>query len=574
MTATPWFSQVEPAQTIADPETFKWDGETDLLVVGSGAAGSSAAAEALEHGLRVVMVDRYSGGGASAASGGVLYAGGGTSVQREAGVEDTPEDMFRYLSLETRGCVSDATLRRFCEQSRHSVDWLIAKGVEFRSSVYRGKTSYPNIDHFLYHSDNSLLPASVAHARPAARGHRGAGRLTRKQMLAAVGLGGSIVWPLHDWLRANGADLMPHTEARQLIVDAEGRVIGAKLLELPAGPARDAFLAHQRAAQRLYMLIPPIIPGAQHLLRLAVRRLKKAAAIEATQRVTRFVRARRGVCIAAGGFVFNRKMLAHHAPRYTGGYPLGTPGDDGSGIHLGLSAGGATARMDNVTAWRFINPPKAWAMGIVVNRQGRRVVNEMAYGATLGHELAEKHGGEGWLILDKDLVERAWDEIAPGKTLAFQRDLARLNMMFGRRKARTPEALARKVGIDPAGLAGTVQRLNAAIASGAPDEFGKSDEDRVPLLRSPFMAIDVGLAAKLFPCPTLTLGGLAVDEDTGLVRRADGGTVAGLYAAGRTAVGVSSGLYVSGLSIADGVFSGRRAGLHAARGITWSPGPA
>lgn len=571
MTGTPWFSQVEPAPVVADPESFSWDLETDFLVVGSGAAGSSAAAEALEQGLRVTMVDRYSGGGASAASGGVLYAGGGTAVQREAGVEDTPEDMFRYLSLETRGCVSDATLRRFCEQSRHSVDWLVAKGVEFRATVYRGKTSYPNIDYFLYHSDNSLLPVSTAVARPAARGHRGAGRLTRKQMLAAVGLGGSIVWPLHDWLRAQGAAFMPHTEARQLVVDGEGRVIGAKLLELPEGPAREAFLAHQRAAQRLYMLIPPIIPGAQHLLRLAVRRLKKAAAIEATQRVTRFVRARHGVCLAAGGFVFNRKMLAHHAPRYTGGYPLGTPGDDGSGIHLGLSAGGATARMDNVTAWRFINPPKAWAMGIVVDRQGKRVCNEMAYGATLGHELAEKHDGEGWLILDKSLVQRAWDEIAPGKTLAFQRDLARLNMMFGRRKARTPEALARKVGIDPAGLDATVRQLNDAIAAGRPDEFGKADEDRVPLLSAPFMAIDVGLAAKLFPCPTLTLGGLAVDEDTGLVRRADGSAVAGLYAAGRTAVGVSSGLYVSGLSIADGVFSGRRAGLHAARGITWSP---
>jgi 3-oxo-5alpha-steroid 4-dehydrogenase len=144
-------------------------------------------------------------------------------------------------------------------------------------------------------------------------------------------------------------------------------------------------------------------------------------------------------------------------------------------------------------------------------------------------------------------------------------------MMFGRRKARTPEALARKVGIDPAGLDATVRQLNDAIAAGRPDEFGKADEDRVPLLSAPFMAIDVGLAAKLFPCPTLTLGGLAVDEDTGLVRRADGSAVAGLYAAGRTAVGVSSGLYVSGLSIADGVFSGRRAGLHAARGITWSP---
>ena len=67
MTATPWFSQVEPAQTVADPDAFSWDIDTDLLVVGSGAAGSSAATEAVEQGLRVTRVDRYSGGGASAA---------------------------------------------------------------------------------------------------------------------------------------------------------------------------------------------------------------------------------------------------------------------------------------------------------------------------------------------------------------------------------------------------------------------------------------------------------------------------------------------------------------------------
>lgn len=568
-TKTPWFSQVEPAQVIDDPEAFSWDLDTDFLVVGSGAAGSSAAAEALEHGLRVTVIDRHAGGGASAASGGVLYAGGGTSIQKAAGVEDSPQNMFDYLSMETRGCVSDDTLRRFCVQSPYTVDWLMAKGVEFKPTLYRDKTSYPQIDYFLYHSDNSLLPEYAARATPAARGHRGAGRLSRKQMLTAVGLGGSIVWPLHDWVRAQGADFMPYTEARQLLVDRSGRVIGAKVLELPAGAARDEFVAHQAAAQRLYTLIPPILPGARYLLRFAVRRFKKAAAIEASQRKVRYVRAHAGVCLAAGGFVFNRRMLAHHAPRYVGGYPLGTPGDDGSGIHLGLSAGGVSGRMDNVSAWRFINPPKAWAEGIVVNRRGERVVNEMSYGAKLGHELAEHHGGEGWLILDGRLIEKSRAEIAPGKTLPFQRDLARLNMMFGRRKARSLAALARKVGIDPAGLERTVERYRKAAADEVADEFGKPSKDCAPLAEAPFMAIDVGLAAKLFPCPTLTLGGLVVDECTGQVRNADGCGIAGLYAAGRTAVGVSSGLYVSGLSIADGVFSGRRAGLHAARGITW-----
>jgi 3-oxo-5alpha-steroid 4-dehydrogenase len=62
----------------------------------------------------------------------------------------------------------------------------------------------------------------------------------------------------------------------------------------------------------------------------------------------------------------------------------------------------------------------------------------------------------------------------------------------------------------------------------------------------------------------LTLGGLVVDAGTGHVLDADGAAIAGLYAAGRSAVGLCSRSYVSGLSIADCVFSGRRAGRHAA----------
>ena len=60
--------------------------------------------------------------------------------------------------------------------------------------------------------------------------------------------------------------------------------------------------------------------------------------------------------------------------------------------------------------------------------------------------------------------------------------------------------------------------------------------------------------------PMLTLGGLKVEEATGLVRREDGSVIPGLYAAGRTAVGICSNVYVSGLAYADCIFSGRRVG--------------
>jgi 3-oxo-5alpha-steroid 4-dehydrogenase len=85
------------------------------------------------------------------------------------------------------------------------------------------------------------------------------------------------------------------------------------------------------------------------------------------------------------------------------------------------------------------------------------------------------------------------------------------------------------------------------------------------LCEPPFSLIDVSVRPSTFyPCPMLTLGGLVVDEDTGAVLRADRRPVDGLYAAGRTAVGLCSDSYVSGLSLADCVFSGRRAGRTAA----------
>ena len=84
--------------------------------------------------------------------------------------------------------------------------------------------------------------------------------------------------------------------------------------------------------------------------------------------------------------------------------------------------------------------------------------------------------------------------------------------------------------------------------------------------------IDFSIRPRLiYPAPVLTLGGLVVDHGTGQVLRADGTAVPGLYAAGRSAVGLCSRSYVSGLSIADCVFSGRRACRHASAASQVTP---
>jgi 3-oxo-5alpha-steroid 4-dehydrogenase len=108
-------------------------------------------------------------------------------------------------------------------------------------------------------------------------------------------------------------------------------------------------------------------------------------------------------------------------------------------------------------------------------------------------------------------------------------------------------------------LAAELAEYNKMARGEIDDPFEKTQEDIAQLDEGSLIAIDIGLAAKLFPCPILTLGGLKVNEATGGVLDNTGKPIEGLFAAGRNAIGIASWNYISGLSIADCVYSGRRA---------------
>jgi 3-oxo-5alpha-steroid 4-dehydrogenase len=260
-------------------------------------------------------------------------------------------------------------------------------------------------------------------------------------------------------------------------------------------------------------------------------------------------------------------MMREHAPAYRGGLPLGTPGDDGSGIRLGVQAGGAVAFLDRISVWRFLSPPPALLNAVLVDRAGRRVGDESRYGAAIGEAIVARHEGRAWLLADRDTVARARCELRRS-TLWFQRLQALYLLTAGRVSAPTVAEVAARAGIDPAGLAATLAAYNAAAAAGLADPAGKPAELVKVQDRPPFSLIDCSVRPRLaYPAPMLTLGGLVVAEQTGQVRRPDGSAVPGLYAAGRSAAGLCSRSYVSGLSLADCVFSGRRAGRHAAAAV-------
>jgi len=537
-----WFSQVKDPLVLEDPEPSDWDDTADLVIVGFGGAGACAAIEGVRGGARVIVLDRFQGGGATAMSGGVVYAGGGTRLQQENGVKDDAEQMYRYLSIETQGVVSDATLREFCNGSVEQLEWLEQLGLEFRGDLSPVKTSYPYKPYFLYYSGNEGLPENAEQARPAPRGHR-----QRAKGQAGLELYG------HLKAAALRAGVVPclQTQVERLVVDSHGRVIGGEGMQLIPGTRESKrharlsnFLARRRGMGT--SIASRIVPR--------MERLEKAG------RRRRRIRARRGVILATGGYVRNRDMFRYYLPKYSRGMANGSPGCDGSGIRLGESVGGVASLMDHASAWRFINPPEAFAHGIIVDAKGERFCNEGAYGAQIGYFMCEQHDGRAWLVLDKQLFRKARKQCGPrAQAWFFQTLLALITMYANSKNGATLEELAQACGMQADTLRHSVETYGEAAAGRIEDPFRKDPALLQALGPGPYFALDISLRNKTLPCAVITFGGLAVDDRSGRVERADGSTIPGLWAVGRTAVGIPSNNYVSGLAIADCVFTGRRA---------------
>jgi 3-oxo-5alpha-steroid 4-dehydrogenase len=212
MSQTKYLSRVDDPLVINSGDDAVWADAADVVVVGLGGAGSVAALQARELGADVIAIDRFDGGGATAASGGVIYAGG-TRYQREAGIEDSAANMFDYLSQE-ESAVREATLRQFCEGSSDDIDWLSAHGLQFGGKAYLEKTPYPPDEYYLYYSGNEKIPAYTRTAVPAARGHRTHGTFAT---------GYAYYASLRQAVEAAGVRLRLHSPVRRLVLNSTAR---------------------------------------------------------------------------------------------------------------------------------------------------------------------------------------------------------------------------------------------------------------------------------------------------------------------------------------------------------------
>jgi len=474
------------ATRIASEGVGRWDYEADVVIVGLGIAGASAAIEAARAGAEVLVLERASGGGgASALSEGVLYFGGGTPIQRACGFDDSAEEMFKYLMLGSDTPDEEKT-RLYCEQSLDFYHWFVDLGLEFKESFFKEKTTHPMTDDCLIYSGNEMAFPFSEHAEPAPRGHK-----PRKEGSA----GGYVMQKLLAGVDEAGARVITDATAQALAQTTEGDVIGIR--------AR--------------------VNGEE-----------------------RHVRARNGVILTTGGFIMNREMLRRHAPQLLRcNYPVGDDGDTGSGILMGTSVGAATGNMSQGFCSTPFYPPGNHVKGILVNAQGQRFINEDAYHGRCGDAIINKQGGVAYLIVDDELY---------GQTLAFHK-LAAVEVTF--------QDLERELGLPEGVFVETVNYYNRQAEKGEDPLFHKHPDYLRPLGSPPYAALDCRVDKAIFGA--FTLGGLET-RASGEVLTNAGDPIPGLYAAGRTTVGLprTGWGYSSGTSLGGAGFFGRQAGRSAA----------
>ncbi|MBW2495913.1 MAG: FAD-dependent oxidoreductase [Deltaproteobacteria bacterium] len=471
-------------------EITSWDAECDVLVLGMGCAGACAAIEAAHSGADTLVLERAGGGGGTSAnSGGFLYLGGGTAIQQACGFEDSPEEMFKYM-MAACGPSPDAELiSPYCEHSVEHFDWIVAQGVPFNPKFFAD-------DHEPFHSDEGLVYTGSEKwhpfneiARPAPRGHaprqiESKGSLLMKHLLEGA--------------RRAGVRVQSQQRCEALVIAGDGRVIGA----VSRSP-----------------------DGVHH------------------------IRARGGVVIATGGFIYNDDMLAAYAPWLLRcSYKVGTENDDGSGIRLGLAAGGEAIRMHAGDVSLTIFPPNQLKKGLFINRYGQRYLNEDVYFGRAGEYALYHQEGEIYLVVDDEIFARP--DLYPVEIAAVGETIAELE-----------EGL----GLPGGSLQHTVELYNHHAERLEDPVFHKSAEYLKPLDRPPFGALDLRADNSVYA--GFTLGGLHIDA-TGAVLRPSGEPVPGLFAAGRATSGVAKHGYSSGMSLGDGSFFGRRAGRSAAGAST------
>ena len=523
----------------------------DVVVVGSGAGGLTAALAASSAGASVAVLEKGKRfGGSSSLSGGQLWVPN-NRFARKAGVKDSKSLAVRYLTRLARGRASQTLVRSFVEHSPEALDFVV------QASPLR-----------------PVLRESEPDYHPEWDGGLKAGRTLDPDLFDGRSLGKEYRTILH-----NSQYHLPgglHTTSLEFEALMRGEEVPGLEKRKPSTLALGEALV---GALRKGLMDAGVPVFLSHRVVGLLMEGRRVSGVEVkTPEGKRRVRAKRGVILAAGGFEWNPTMKKSYLS-VPSENSAGATTNTGDGIAMGMTAGGATSLMDE--AWWFTlilkrGEKRGWLVtsertlpgSIMVNSEGRRFANEaMNYldltraMLTYDDDRYDLKNVPAYLVFDSAYLSKY--PVAGDRKQSAEKWLAR---------GGTLEELASKLGIDSLVFQDTVAKFNRNAQSGEDPDFhrGGSHYDRHwgdpsaahptlgPLVKPPFYGVRI-LAGDIG-----TKGGMVTDGE-GRVLDGEGKPIGGLYAVGNNAASVMGPGYAgSGATLGPAITFGYLAGTRCA----------
>lgn len=558
----------------------QFDHTVDVLVIGSGGGGMTAALKADAAGLSTLIVEKSAKfGGSTALSGGGIWVPG-APAQRRAGYTPDPEGVFDYLKTITGGLVSDARLRAYVDAAPEMMDFLEHCSDWFEFVWKPGYADYyPELPGGSERGSTINVPEIDLRTLGA----------EEQNLLAPLALAPKGIWFAPKDLRLF-YQVRQNWRGKAVLVKLIWRMFRARVFGDRMAAIGQSLMARMRLALQEHD-IPLWLSAPMTELITDVDGRVVGAVVERNGTAIR-IAARGGVVLATGGFDHDMQWRRRYLPFLEQDWSFGNPAATGDGIRAGEKVGAATDLLDE--AWWF--PAMCWPDGrlqfmlnermmpsqFVVNGAGKRFINEAAPYMDFAHAMIEgqRSGVDHvpcWLITDIGSFHR----YVVGGHLPIPK-VPFAPVPTGRKipqawldsgivvAAASFEELAAKIGVPAGELCDTAQRFNDLARRGHDDDFNRGDSaydnyygdptltnpNLAPLGKPPYLAFQIILG------DLGTSGGLLTDEHARVLRE-DSSVIAGLYATGNTSAAVMGRSYAgAGATIGPAMTFGYVAAQH------------
>jgi succinate dehydrogenase/fumarate reductase flavoprotein subunit len=529
----------------------------DVVVLGSGAAGLTAATLAHDGGAEVLVLEKAALlGGTTGVSGGMPWVPMNRHMA-EVGVDDSREDALRYIRRLTHGREPDpALVELYVDTAPEVIEYLESKTPvrmyapttfnDYFEGIPGGKPAGRSIEPVPYNAR-----AELAEWAERTRTSPHLARLTMEE--GAKYLRGG---------EAPDFETIAQREAED--IRCGGSALVAMLVK---GLLDRGVTIETRTAGQELIVVDGEVVG------VAVER----------EGHTELIGARRGVVLACGGFEWNDDMVRAFIGRVL--FPLSPPYNEGDGHRMAMEAGAALANMTSFWGQPALLDPDVQFEGQPLYQMGTA---RSVKGAILVDRNGKRFVNEGVTYQDFPKVLGAYDPVAldyPTETvwLIFDQTVKDTNVILPSvlpgdaapkwiTSAETISALALEIGVDPDALEATVARWNQQVGAGDDTDFHRgtvrfeahmsghfpSPADALGMIeRPPFYAMP------LYDGTLGTNGGPRVDQHARVLRH-DGSVIPGLYAAGNACASVFGPAYPGGgATIGPALTFGYLAGRHA-----------